>query len=101
MLIEALLHQISSPSLARSQIFSIRRCNGARPSPWTLRCLPRPPRRGFSSGGRCTFRDLNRRSGVRISVPLVLRRRASRDLLSSKLKKGMDWRISVEQFRQS
>ncbi|KAK9137587.1 hypothetical protein Sjap_008181 [Stephania japonica] len=43
-----------------------------------LRCC-----RGFSGGGRCAFRDLNRRSGVRISVPLVLWRRASRDLVRS------------------
>ncbi|KAK9110446.1 hypothetical protein Sjap_018506 [Stephania japonica] len=43
-----------------------------------LRCC-----RGFSGGGRCAFRDLNRRSGVRISVQLVLRRRASRDLVRS------------------
>ncbi|KAK9103196.1 hypothetical protein Sjap_020450 [Stephania japonica] len=64
MLIEALLHQISLPSLALSQIFSIRRCNGARPSPRTLRCLPDLRLSRLLSGGRRAFRDLNRRKVV-------------------------------------
>ncbi|KAK9102367.1 hypothetical protein Sjap_019621 [Stephania japonica] len=44
------------------------------------------PTSAFAAASRAValrFRDLNRRSGVRISVQLVLRRRASRDLVRS------------------
>ncbi|KAK9138130.1 hypothetical protein Sjap_008724 [Stephania japonica] len=47
------------------------------------RCLRRPPRVALQSGGAAFSVTSIAAGGVRISVPLVLQRRASRDLVRS------------------